>query len=80
MAGSTGKMTKAAIRERGPRMVLYKIALGGAFTSRRSASMLVVARLGISPFSNKAIDCNLRILARSYSKSYLLRVAQGNRS
>lgn len=76
MSGHTGKMTSEAIAERGPRMVLYQIV-----SKRRDRGMLVIARYGQSPFTDRKAEVfnfSFAQIARSYSLSYLMRVAFGN--
>lgn len=75
MAGSTGKMTREAIKARGPRMGLYKI-----FSPKRDSFMLIILRFGSSPFTDRnasILQCNMIILARSYSLPYLMSIAKG---
>ena len=62
MAGNTGKMTKEAIVKRGPRKVLIRVYDEGK-------PVFMIAIEGQEP------KCG-RILARSYSESYLLRIAK----
>jgi hypothetical protein len=65
MAGNTGKMTRGAIERRGPRMCLgYMVGDEGYF----------IFREGQLPLKNNYY--RLRVLARSYSKSYLMRVGR----
>lgn len=76
MSGCTGKMTREAIKVRGPRLVLYKV-----FNPKRDASMLLISRFGQSPFTERKVSilqCNIFIVARSYSLSYLRKVAAAN--
>ena len=70
MSGNTGKMTKAAIRERGPRLVLARIlkSLPGLWT----VGELVIYRHGHHP------PTEYSIIAQSYSVSYLKKIMAVN--
>jgi hypothetical protein len=69
MAGNTGKMTREALEARGPRMVLGEVR----FSETKSA--LIIYREGAVPL----LPGNYKLFtwSRSYSKSYLLRIARG---
>jgi hypothetical protein len=69
LAGNTGKMTAAALAARGPRMVLGEIR----FSETRS--VLIIYREGSVPL----LPGNYKLFtwARSYTLSYLLRIAKG---
>jgi hypothetical protein len=64
MAGNTGKMTREQIRLRGPRLVLGRFLNNGA---------LFIYTEGQTPVERYAV------LAKSYSRSYLERIAKANR-
>jgi hypothetical protein len=68
MAGTTGKMTRAAIRVRGPRMRLLTFEENG----RRC---FTVAREGQLPFSADRIP-DFYTLASSYTLGYLLKIGR----
>lgn len=75
MAGTTGKMTREAIAARGPRMVLHRINLPSGDIG------YVVSRYGQqnSPFSDsksKVLMCDFEQYARSYTLTYLMRIAK----
>lgn len=79
MSGQTGKMTREAIRARGPRFALLRIV-----TNERRH--MVLCREDQRPLSRTEHDVNWMradwyyvVVAKSYSKSYLLKVAEGNR-
>lgn len=81
MSGSTGKTTTDAVRERGPRMVLRNIYKDGRFIGQVIARLDWLEggrwwseRVWMAPpsYSSPAI-------AKSYSLSYLLRIAKRNR-
>lgn len=64
MSGNTGKMTRDAIAKRGPRKVLILVYDEGK-------PVFLIAMEGQEPKMG-------RILARSYSESYLNRIAKAN--
>lgn len=69
MAGNTGKMTAEALAARGPRMVLGEVR----FSETKSA--LIIYREGAVPL----LPGNYKLFtwSRSYTLSYLLRIAKG---
>ena len=64
MAGNTGKMTREQIRLRGPRQVLARFLSNGS---------LFIYKEGETPVERYSI------IAKSYSRSYLERIAKANR-
>lgn len=65
MSGNTGKMTAAAIAERGPRLVLcHKVG---------RKTLLIISE------SQPAGQKYYVALAKSYSRSYLVRIANADR-
>jgi hypothetical protein len=64
MAGNTGKMTREQILLRGPRQVLARSLSNGA---------LFIYKEGETPVDRYVV------LAKSYSRSYLERIAKANR-
>ena len=74
MAGNTGKMTREALEARGPRMVLGEVR----FSETKSA--LIIYREGAAPLlPGSLVSGNYRLFtwSKSYTLSYLLRIAKG---
>ena len=71
MSGRTGKMTAEALAARGPRMVLGEVR----FSETKSA--LIIYREGAIPLATLLGDYQLFTWAKSYTLSYLLRIAKG---
>jgi hypothetical protein len=71
MSGRTGKMTAEALAARGPRMVLGEVRMPN------DRSFVVIYREDAPPF----IPGNYRLFtwSKSYTLSYLLRIARGMR-
>lgn len=65
MSGNTGKMTTDAIRARGPRLVLGQVQ-----------GRLVIYREGETFRDANGIQHIPAVLAKSYTKSYLRRLAK----
>jgi hypothetical protein len=87
MSGRTGKLTTEALEARGPRMVLTQANTG----TEETGSMMVIYKEGFEPFVQfrtgsfmtrlaNGLTVYFGILARSYTLSYLMRVARGNRN
>jgi len=70
MSGNTGKMTKEAIRQRGPRMALSRVHVGDRIA-------LVIHKEHSSPIDKDSGWYS--VLAKSYSLTYLKKIAQSNK-
>lgn len=80
MSGSTGKMTAAAIRERGPQMVLRNVYKDGRFIGQvieRDQWWSTATCMAPPNYSTRTFAKSYT--AKSYTLSYLLRIAKGNR-
>ena len=79
MSGRTGKLTKQALRKRGPRLALVLIYTRNpkkpASTMRKLGYVIWRVGVGHCPFR---LDCRAgaTVFAQSYSLSYLLRIGK----
>ncbi len=81
MAGSTGKMTRAAACARGPQMLLRRVTVQKAGHPTRLAGYFVTrGNRCYDPNSIVSVDTSwtVRTVAKSYSLRYLLRIASAN--
>lgn len=68
MAGNTGKMTREQIKQRGPRMVLARYLGTNNLLIFKEGEEELIALVG-----------QYAVLAKSYSRSYLERIAEANK-